>query len=194
MSKKRFEGRGDFPYNPATDPRKPTYKVEKWEIDNLIAGFAEIKSKDTKLDTTLQVIQDFGKRFTNSVYLLAQRLKTGNKEQDAYHVWHFIKTNIRYRLDPRGTEKIRNPKASFRDRIEGVDCEDYSIFCVCLLRAMNYNPHFIIVAFNNKKNFGHIYAELEGFAMDCVLGQFNQHPPNVTKRRVVKINDLLTAF
>lgn len=184
---KDFEGRGDIPYNRAADKRKPSYRIAIGEAERLITGQPTVLLKDTKLETTINAIKGITRQFEQSVKPLAARLYTGNKEQDIYHVWNWIKTNIRYRLDQRGTEQIRNPKASYLEKFAGVDCEDYSIFCVCLLRQMNYKPDFVIVAFNNKPNFGHIYAQCEGYSLDCVLGQFDQKPPNVTKSQIIKL-------
>lgn len=185
---RNFEGRGDIKYNPATDRRKPTYKIMSFEPMSLIQGMPKTLHKDTSLETTIREIKKMTISETQSVRDLAARLYTGNIEQDCYHVWHWIKTNITYKLDRRGTEQIRNPRASHLERFAGVDCEDYSIFAACLLRCMNYKPSFVIVAFNNKPNFGHIYTECNGFALDCVLGHFNQHPPNVTKTQIIQVD------
>jgi hypothetical protein len=184
----KFEGRGDIKYIAALDRRNPTYKIMRFEPMSLIKGLPKVIEKDTSLETTIREIKKMTISQTESVKDLAARLYTGNTEQDCYHVWHWIKNNISYKLDPRGTERIRNPRASHLDQFVGVDCEDYSIFACCLLRCMNYKPEFVIVAFNGKPNFGHIYAQCEAFALDCVLGQFDQHPPNVTKREIIKVD------
>lgn len=106
----KFEGRGDIKYIAELDSRKPTYKIIRYELMTLIKGMPKIIEKDTILETTIKEIKKMTISQTHSVKDLAARLYTGNAEQDCYHVWHWIKTNISYKLDPRGTERIRNPK------------------------------------------------------------------------------------
>lgn len=106
----KFEGRGDIKYIAELDRRKPTYKIIRYELMTLIKGMPKIIEKDTILETTIKEIKKMTISQTHSVKDLAARLYTGNAEQDCYHVWHWIKTNISYKLDPRGTERIRNPK------------------------------------------------------------------------------------
>ena len=185
---KRFEGRGAIPYNPALDRRTPTYTILP-DFGTLIAkAQGNILAKQYGgLDKTLQAIQTVTQIGVPQVGRLAQHLSTGNMEQDCYHVWHFCKTQINYKLDTKGREEIRTPARSWVDRVTGIDCEDYSIFAVCTLLHLGYTPEYLIVAFNHKPNFGHIYVRCGQWIIDPVVGQFHTHPPNVTKTKVVPI-------
>lgn len=184
---KRFEGRGALPYFPELDKRKPSYKIV--DFGSLIEkGTNTILSKQYGgLDKTLLAIMNVTSRGLTQVTKLANHLITSNLEQDCYHVWHFLKTQANYKLDTKGFEEIRTPARSWIDRVTGIDCEDYSIFAACLLINMGYKPEYLIVAFNNKPNFGHIYLRCGQWIIDPVVGEFHKHPPNVTKTKVIPI-------
>ena len=180
------EGRGDIPYIPSLDPRKPTYKIR----DNYDFLFSPAQNKttfeaDAGLQKTIATINKAAQTGREQVQELANYLKASSPEQSAYNVWHFLKTNIAYHLDTPGKEEIRTPNRSWKDRHHGIDCEDFSIFAHALLTDMGYHPVFNIVAFNHKKEFGHIFITLQDtkgkFTVDVVVGGFNEQAPNITK-------------
>ena len=76
------------------------------------------------------------------------------------------------------------------DRNKGIDCEDFSIFAYALLINLGYKPKFEIVAFNGKKEFGHIYVIVNGYTIDAVMDLFNKKPKNITKTKHMDIHSL----
>jgi len=187
----KYEGRGDMPYYPELDPRKPSYRLK----DNYDPLFSLDANKttfeaDAGLDRTIETIKKAAETGKEQVKKLAAYLKAGTLEQSAYNVWHFLKTNVKYHLDKSGTEQIRTPNRSWKDRHTGIDCEDFAIFAHALLADMGYHPAFDIVGFNHKKEFGHIYTTVKdssgAFVVDVVVGEFNQLAPNITKTMLIE--------
>ncbi len=187
----KYEGRGDMPYYPELDPRKPSYQLR----DNYDILFSLDTNKttfeaDAGLDRTIETIKKAAKTGKEQVKKLAAYLKAETLEQSAYNVWHFLKTNVTYHLDKPGTEQIRTPNRSWKDRKSGIDCEDFAIFAHALLSDMGYHPSFDIVGFNHKKEFGHIYTTVKdssgAFVVDVVVGEFNQSAPNITKTMLIE--------
>ncbi len=187
----KYEGRGDMPYYPELDPRKPSYRLK----DNYDFLFTPDNNKttfeaDAGLDKTIETIKKAAKTGKEHVKKSAEYLKAGTLEQSAYNVWHFLKTNVKYHLDKPGTEQIRTPNRSWKDRNNGIDCEDFAIFAHALLTDMGYHPSFDIVGFNHKKEFGHIYTTVKdstgSYVVDVVVGEFNQTAPNITKTMLIE--------
>lgn len=120
---------------------------------------------------------------------LAKHLFTGNAAQDAFNVWHFIKTNIRYAYDRPKKEDLREPARAWADRFLGCDCDCYSIFISAVLKEMGYSDfQFWIVSFYDKQtgkpgDFQHVFVVFntgtEKIVLDPVLNSFNALPPNI---------------
>ncbi|MCK4661346.1 MAG: hypothetical protein KAT68_00660 [Bacteroidales bacterium] len=168
---------------------KPTYKILD-DYSHLIS-----KAKGGRefivvggLKETLKVINNVVSDYHNEVSDLAGYLRDDSKEQSAFNVWHWMVTNLKYKLDKRGKEEIRTPARSYLDRHFGIDCDDYSVMGVSLLYNMGYNPEFNIVAFNYKENFGHIYITVNGVVVDGVMKKFNRHPDNITKTKIMSLD------
>lgn len=181
------EGRGAIPYDPSADPRTATYAV--WADYSPMIPKSDGNSTAPRtggLQDTIAQIQATYRKSRPQVKQLATFLKAETLEQSAYNIWHFLKTQVQYKLDPSGTEEIRTAARSWDDRYKGVDCEDFSIFVAALLSEMGFKPVFEIVAFNGKPNFGHIFVTVGDYIVDVVMGQFNQLPKNITKTMQIK--------
>jgi hypothetical protein len=183
-------------YTPDQDPFTPSF-ARLVDYNNLIDGFGVLTVKDTRLDSTLKVVQEKVKSSRGQLAGLARHLKASTARQSAYNVWRFMKDYIPYRLDVPGSEQIRNPARSWADRARGVDCEDYTIFSACCLLEMGIKVDALIVAFDNDANrkrpesptYGHIYALVDSkYPLDVVLNLFNINPPNIIKSVILSLN------
>ena len=96
-------------------------------------------------------------------------------------LWYFVKNNIKYRQDSFFTDQIRTPERTWKDRKQGVDCEDYVIFICAILRQYNIKPILRITGYLPKKEYQHIYVVViwEGreVIMDCCMDDFNAEMP-----------------
>lgn len=161
----------------------PTYK-QLSDYSHLIDNHVGTKQYlgDLSLASVLKTMAEFANRHSAQVAKLAKHLYTGNVKQDAFHVWHFIKTNIKYAYDQPGQEELRTPARTWADRYTGVDCDDYSIFAASLLKEMGYKPFFKTVSFINRPNrFQHVYVTVNDIVIDAVLNSFNVEPKNIAK-------------
>ncbi|MBK9983848.1 MAG: hypothetical protein IPP15_16015 [Saprospiraceae bacterium] len=142
------------------------------------------------LKETMQAIQDAARASIPQTKELAQKLKADTDEQTFYNIWHFLKTRLKYKLDKNGMEQVRTAARSWADRKKGIDCEDFAIFAYALLTNLGYSPQFEIVAFNGKKEYGHIYVIVNGFTIDAVMDLFDKKPNNITKTKHMDIYGL----
>jgi len=190
---------------------RPTYKILS-SYDHLFddAG-CDFPAEKGGLEATLMKIKEVISKYNFQAYKIAKHLKASTLEQSAFNIWHFCVSNIAYKLDRDGYEELRTPNRTWKDRFTGVDCDDFAIFCSCILLQMGYMPHLAVVAFNNNAQFGHIYTVLNsklktapynlgehdggaisgGVVIDPVLRTiFNKHPKGITKAKIMNIQVL----
>jgi len=180
------EGRGALKYRPENDPYRPTYR-EPLPFGALKSDGREILLADGGLKETMKAIQDAARASIPQTKELAERLRADTDEQTFYNVWNFLKTHLKYKLDKEGTEQVRTAARSWADRKKGIDCEDFAIFAYALLTNLGYKPQFEIVAFNGKKEFGHIFVVVNGYTVDAVMDLFNKRPSHITKSKFMDI-------
>ncbi len=136
------------------------------------------------LNDTIKIIKEIVTKYSFQVKKLAQHLKADSDIQTAFNIWHWLTSNIPFRIEL--DEELRTPARSYYiDRYSGIDCDDYSIFAACLLTCLGYDYQFNIVAFNYKPNYGHIYVVFNDIIIDGVMKEFNQHPQNITKTKII---------
>ena len=168
---------------------KPTYKILS-DYSHLIDK-ADNKTKlyqRGELPETLDAIQIVIRKNHKQCKALAEYLKADTLSQTCFNIWHWMVTNIKYRLDTPGTEELRSPARSYQlDRFTGIDCDDYTIFSCCLLLNLGYVPVAYIVAFNGNDNFQHIYTVCNGNVIDGVMKEYGIHPRNITKTKVMPL-------
>lgn len=171
-----------------TDGMRPTYR----KLDDygpLILKRAD--GKNTKVgdgfDATERLLIDKVIANWESVKPLADHLKADTERQSAFNVWYWLHENVRYNYDTEGKEEIRDPARTWKDRKRGVDCDCLSVFTYCLLLAMGYRPKFEIVAFMGKNTWAHIYVNLNGLAVDRVLGSFGKRPALISKTKMLEV-------
>jgi hypothetical protein len=167
---------------------RPTYQI----LPSYDKFFAQSDHKTSfagfGLDDTKELIADICRKHYKECAAIAQHLKADNLKQSCFNLWHWLHNNIRYEYDREGREEVRTPLRVWADRRRGVDCDCLSVFAWCVLKCMGYNPAFELVAFNNKKQFSHIFINCDGVVVDRVWWIFNQRPPNVTSSELYKVN------
>lgn len=181
---------------------KPTYK-QLGNYDNLFSVSPGVDGlpKNGGLPETLEAIKKAIHNYNFQVKALAKHLKADSLEQSCFNIWHFCIKNIAYKLDKAGFEEIRTPARSWKDRFEGIDCDDFTILTSSILLQMGYIPTAAIVAFNDQPNFQHIYTVVNpqkingivtgGVVVDPVIRyRFNVHPDNITKSFIMQIQEL----
>ena len=172
---------------------QPTYKVLS-NYDHLIGRATGINYD--AYPRTIVELGDLIKRLAidNSPAMrpLANHLKGNTPRQTLYNVWHFAKTNLKYKRDDRRAdgsylEQPRTPQRTWRDRMTGVDCEDYSAFIGSILHALNVPTDLDIVEQAGPgSGFGHIYPTSNNVSLD-ILTPFGVPAENITKRMKVTV-------
>lgn len=82
------------------------------------------------------------------------------EEVDA--IFSFLQSATRYQKDPRGLEYIQTPP-HLLERVEmgqkpSIDCDDYTILGLSLLRSIGYDTKIRVVAFDKKRSYSHVYG------------------------------------
>lgn len=80
-------------------------------------------------------------------------------------VYDFVQKSTRYANDPRGTEYIQTPpylltQIEMGDR-PSLDCDDYTVLSLSLLRSLGYNTKIRIASYRPDKKFTHVYGLIE---------------------------------
>lgn len=177
-----------LPYAKPLDEMVPTYD-EFFDYDSIIP-----KPKNQQfiaayggVSETIPLMVSIVSESVNALKPLANKLFSSSKKQSAYNVWHFIKINIKYKPDTFGKEQLRYPERIWSERHLGVDCDDYAIFAATLLSAMGYSPKFKLVKFwdaikqQPKSSYGHVYVQLDEYAIDPVMHLFDREPTSRVK-------------
>lgn len=196
-TKRAYNGRGAFAYNRAADPYTATYDVAQ-NFASLIPpaqnSTRRVKSRTANLADTLTEMVSIVNQYRNQAARLAAVLAAKGaitpartiSEQSIYNVWHWLKTQIEYKLDKPGTEELRSPARSWADRYSGIDCDDYAIFAACLLANLGIPAAFSVVKFNSADNYSHVFVIAtdsetgKSYVVDPVMSLFNELPPSIS--------------
>jgi len=116
---------------------------------------------------------------------IAQRLKGNSVYDTCKNIWHFVYQHINYKKDEEGYEQIRSPARAWHDRIQGVDCDCYSVFISSVLTNLGI-PHLLRITKYHRDHFQHIYpVTLTGnksITIDCVTDKFDSEVPYSEKK------------
>lgn len=154
--------------------------------------FPNADAKDTvvmdngEVADTLKVIAEVVWKFIGDTKEIAQSLKRDRLEDTLKNIWEFLYHNIQYKLDKQGMEELRRPARAWHDRMSGIDCDCFSIFCSSILCNLGI-PHRFRITRYSQPHWQHIYVIVplnndEGYyTIDAVLGQFNYEKPFTQK-------------
>lgn len=81
---------------------------------------------------------------------------TAGRDEVATRIWRFIKREIRYVLDPAGTELVQAPDAILKTR-HG-DCDGMATLAAAMLAGLGIESGFRAVAWEEKGVYQHVYA------------------------------------
>lgn len=131
---------------------------------------------------------------------IAPRLKGKDLYDTCQNIWDFLYTHIKYKEDDEGQEQLRTPARSFAQRrTRGIDCDDFSIFCGCILHNLHVPFYIRIARYSGKDYFQHVYPVVpltnkEYITIDAVLDKYDAEKPTVEhKDFLVMENDDLNG-
>lgn len=116
---------------------------------------------------------------------LAPYLKGGSTSETLRNVWFFIRSNIRYKKDAPGYERVKLPAKTWADR-EG-DCKSMSVFIAGLLKSLGIPAKYRFVSYRKGEPVTHVYviATPKGqrpVILDAVHSKFDTEEPYSYKR------------
>ena len=134
---------------------------------------------------TLAQMQRIVKKTLHQTAKIARHLKKENTVSTLQSVFKFANENFNYCLDTPGTEQLRQPLASWRDRHQGIDCDCYSILISSILTNLNISHSFRKAKYNSNKVYSHVYVvahvKNKDYVLDPVVGKFNEEHPYSSK-------------
>ena len=154
--------------------------------------FPKSESKDTivledgEVSDTIKVIEQVVWKYISDTKKAAELLRQPTLEDTLNAIWQFLYYNIQYQLDKAGLEELRRPARAWADRITGIDCDCFSIFCSSILTNMGI-PHKFRITRYSQEHWQHIYVIVpkvkdRGYwTIDAVLGRFNYEKPYTQK-------------
>lgn len=116
---------------------------------------------------------------------IAPQLRGKDLYDTCQNIWNFLFSHIKYREDEEGQEQLRTPARSFAQRrTRGIDCDDFSIFCGCILRNLHIPFYIRIARYAGKDYFQHVYPVVpltnkEYITIDAVLDKYDAEKPTV---------------
>ena len=146
----------------------------------------KIVFEDGEVEDTIKMIERVVWTYIKDTKKIATILSKGNTEATLRAIWEFLYYNLQYKLDKDGLEQLRRPARAWMDRISGIDCDCFSIFCSSILCNLGI-PHSFRITKYSKPHWQHIYVivpktnESGYWTVDAVLGQFNYEKPFTQK-------------
>jgi len=161
------------------------------------------KNGDTN-DIVAEVIKCYNVNHAQAAKLAAQ-LQGSSVKQTCSNIWHFIKNNVTYKIDPEGYQWVRTPSRLIADG-EG-DCKSFSVLAASLLKCLGITPTFRFTSYNSSPTHTHVYvvAKQKGskeIIIDAVIDGFNTQKPYTHKKDITMakiatlsgVNDSTAAY
>jgi len=76
--------------------------------------------------------------------------------ETSFNIWNFLKTKVRYQVDPSGVQQIRLPKRFLNDKTG--DCKSFSLFTAGILRNLDMPVTFRYASYTSSSTPGHVYV------------------------------------
>src|SRR5579863_824044 len=118
---------------------------------------------------------------------------------EAKAIFDFLQSNTRYANDPRGLEYFKTPNLVLKrisaGRKPSLDCDDYAVTGLSLLRSLGYRTGIRIAGYGADKEFTHVYGmvNIDGkwVSFDPVRLEygFGWEAPGATVRRDTLIDE-----
>ncbi|MBL7760943.1 MAG: hypothetical protein JNK08_09650 [Sediminibacterium sp.] len=142
--------------------------------------------KKADLDDTMELIPRIVLRTLDHTRRISSILEKQDLEATCRNIWQFVYDHIAYRKDEDGKEQIRSPARSWMDRLQGVDCDCYTVFISSILCNLSI-PHVLRIAKYRGDSFQHIYPvvltkDSDPIILDCVTEFFDYEVPYTEKK------------
>lgn len=107
---------------------------------------------------------------------IVERVEDRDHMGEVTAIFEFLQDKTRYANDPRGVEYIQTPEYVLKHIELGMrpslDCDDYTVTGLALLRSLGYNTRIKIIGFSNNDIFSHVYGmvgiDRKWVPFDCV--------------------------
>ncbi|HDK42442.1 MAG TPA: transglutaminase domain-containing protein [Candidatus Pacearchaeota archaeon] len=121
---------------------------------------------DTAIFNTLNIMKDIIKKSASNYYVRrwAEKLTENykNKIDKVKSIFDFIGRNTSYLSDPHKLELLKTPLVSLKELENGerpqLDCDDFTILSLSLLKSIGFPVAIKAISTNNKKRFTHVYG------------------------------------
>jgi hypothetical protein len=132
---------------------------------------------------------------------IAQILKRSNIADTAKAVWQFAHDYIQYEYDDHmkpladRDEVLRSPAQIWKERKTGVDCDDFTKFCISIFANLGITSAIKAISMRPDGALQHVYCivpvpkniDAKGYlVVDACLHEFNKEPKGITNQ-IIKI-------
>lgn len=115
---------------------------------------------------------------------LAKTLKGKTDLETAHNIWKFVKTNIKYILDPIGEQYIKAPNKTLSDGFG--DCKSRSVLITSLLSNNGIKNGYRFASYHLTRPISHVYviANINNqiIVLDADMNSFNQEKKYTLKK------------
>ena len=147
---------------------------------------AKIRHEDGDTDDIIKVILDTDKISKNDTEQFAKYLAGLTLFETCSNVWHFIKQNISYKVDPLGYQYVKTPSRLWKDKVG--DCKSFSIMTASILKNLKIPFSYRFVSYSSGSTFTHVYVVVPYrgtyIIIDCVMPQYNKEKDYKSKKDI----------
>lgn len=152
-----------------------------------VKGKNVLKLEDAELKDTIDLMQKVISDTRVDTAELAHLLKAQTLKQTCRNIWDFSFNHLQYQKDKKGTEQVRRPARSWRDRVSGVDCDCMTVFIASLLVNLGID-YTIRLTRMESNSFEHVYPVVKyndkTIILDVVVHKFNREAPYKEKKDI----------
>jgi hypothetical protein len=123
---------------------------------------------------------------TQQIAIILEGESDGTVKDICQKVFDFAYNHINYNEDKKGREQLREPARAWADRLDGIDCDCYSILISSILYNLGIPHKLRVTEYANKGYFQHVYVvALDGnkeIPIDPVVNRFDYEKPYTDKQ------------
>lgn len=152
-----------------------------------VKGQFKTVKHDAHLSDTIDLMQKVINETLGDTLALSALLEGDTIKQTCKNIWNFSFHHLQYTRDEAGKEQVRRPARSWRDRVQGVDCDCMTVFIASILLNLEI-PYTIRLTKEKSPEFEHVYpvvkTQNETIILDAVLHSFNTEAPYREKKDI----------
>lgn len=149
----------------------------------------EVLVKDQTTGDIIQAILTAHERYKPEYKKISSLFRGNNNKETAHNIWKYLKTNVRYVVEPENEQRIKSPAAIVATgNTTGSDCKNYSLFTAGILEALKIPFAFRFASYSKygDKTPGHVFVVMypgtkHEVWIDAVLRAFDYHKPYTYK-------------